>query len=347
MNKLKLSAVLLVFCVLQSCTNEQHPISFYHWKTGFAPVENERVFLEESENTKVYVRAFDLLWNARTQQEEQVSFMKVKQDSLKFIDEVALVVYIENHLIRNISERKLLFLAARTAQLLRRSRGQFEANNSNIKLYELQIDCDWTLKSRDKYFKFLELMDQEARRVGFTKLTTTIRLHQVKFMEKTGIPPVDEGVLMFYNMGDVEDPLERNSILNLETAKQYTSRLKEYPLPLDVALPLFSWGVQYRDGRAVQIINSLNKEDVESCGCCTKIDDNRYEVKTPMYLNNRYLYVGDQVRIEAVEKDQLEEAAELLSDEMPTEDYRLIFYHLDYKLLKDYSYEELKALAEI
>ncbi len=74
-------------------------------------------------------------------------------------------------------------------------------------------------------------------------LSATIRLHQVKYFETTGVPPVKSGMLMFYNTGDLENPSEENSILNIETAELYLSGLEDYPMQLDIVLPLFSWAV--------------------------------------------------------------------------------------------------------
>lgn len=45
---------------------------------------------------------------------------------------------------------------------------------------------------------------------------------------------------MCYNTGDIDSPGESNSILDLEDAKKYLQgKHRAYPLPLDVALPVF------------------------------------------------------------------------------------------------------------
>ncbi len=79
----------------------------------------------------------------------------------------------------------------------------------SIKCRALQIDCDWTTKTAPKYFYFLQQIREklDAHEDGGTfaslaMLSATIRLHQVKYPEKSGMPPVDKGVLMFYNMGE-------------------------------------------------------------------------------------------------------------------------------------------------
>ena len=66
-------------------------------------------------------------------------------------------------------------------------------------------------------------------------LSATIRLHQLKFIGESGIPPVDKGLLMCYNMGDLHRLRISNSILETAELKKYIKQLSVYPLKLDVA----------------------------------------------------------------------------------------------------------------
>ncbi|MGG2305049.1 hypothetical protein ACE4Z6_26875, partial [Salmonella enterica] len=93
-----------------------------------------------------------------------------------------------------------------------------------------QIDCDWTLGTKEKYFSLLKRIKERMA----LPLSCTIRLHQVKYQAKTGVPPVDRGMLMYYNMGHVEGATETNSIYDPANADKYVSYVKDYPLPLDV-----------------------------------------------------------------------------------------------------------------
>ncbi|SDF10039.1 hypothetical protein [Chitinophaga filiformis] len=67
---------------------------------------------------------------------------------------------------------------------------------------EIQIDCDWTAGTREKYFHFLKAL----RHYYPDKiLSATIRLYPYKYTKKMGVPPVDRGMLMCYNLGDIKD----------------------------------------------------------------------------------------------------------------------------------------------
>ncbi len=93
-------------------------------------------------------------------------------------------------------------------------------------------------------------------------VSATLRLHQIKYHQKTGVPPVRKGILMFYNMGSPTRMDVQNSMLDLDIAKQYIGNLESYPLPLDVALPLFSWGVLFHHQHFIMLVNNLREQDL-------------------------------------------------------------------------------------
>jgi hypothetical protein len=124
----------------------------------------------------------------------------------------------------------------------------------------VQLDCDWTISTRVVYFHFLAAL--RARLPQGVALSATLRLHQYRYPDRTGIPPVDRVMLMFYNMGQLDDPDEPNSILNLAAAQPYLDGAPPYPVPLDVALPVFRWGVLYRDGRMTKLIHDLTADEL-------------------------------------------------------------------------------------
>src|SRR5207253_974111 len=76
------------------------------------------------------------------------------------------------------------------------------AREAHLAVRELKMDCDWSEGTRAAYFTFLATLRDLARPTGIT-LSATIRLHQIKYRERTGVPPVDRGMLMFYNIGRI------------------------------------------------------------------------------------------------------------------------------------------------
>lgn len=110
------------------------------------------------------------------------------------------VVFITNQTLENIDTTATKLLAFKISK---RIQGIITTNQLPTP-EEIQIDCDWTGGTREKYFLLLTEL-QKFPLFQNTIWSATIRLHQVKFMENTGIPPVDRGMLMFYNMGNIED----------------------------------------------------------------------------------------------------------------------------------------------
>ena len=138
----------------------------------------------------------------------------------------------------------------------------------------LLFDCDWTPATRDGFFSFLKKMGE---RFPGHCLSATIRLHQFKFPEQTGVPPVASGVLMCYNTGELTNWATENSILDSVSLKKYLrGQVGRYPLPLDVTLPVFGWGLVFRDGLFFKIINNLDS---------IQLIDERFEVRYVEFMD--------------------------------------------------------------
>ncbi len=143
--------------------------------------------------------------------------------------QVVPVIYIKNEVM--LGEMDLNDLASKTIKLID------QINHTHqLQCDEIQLDCDWTLTSKENYFRFVQLI----KKISSKTLSATIRLHQVKYFQKTGVPEIDRGVLMYYNMGKISSD-SSNSIYDDHIAERYTGSLQRYPLALDVALPVFSW----------------------------------------------------------------------------------------------------------
>ena len=109
---------------------------------------------------------------------------------------------------------------------------------------EIQIDCDWTKQTQTAYFDMLERLHRRTSEKGIA-LSVTIRLHQLSMM----VPPVDKGVLMMYNTGDVTKRGGTNAILDMKDVEPFLPALDDYDLPLATAYPVFAWKVAFRGQR--------------------------------------------------------------------------------------------------
>ncbi|HHG85389.1 MAG TPA: hypothetical protein ENJ82_11640 [Bacteroidetes bacterium] len=312
--------------------------SFYHWKSAFSPSDFEVNALHQLKVKRLYVRYFDLKYSQEkglVYPEAKVSFDK----TIHVSQEIVPVIYITNQAILKTPTGEIELLGQKTLDLL----FQLQQKSGFQAFREIQIDCDWNSRSRDRYFQLLAGIGKELRKRNIA-LSTTIRLHQLKFRKKTGVPPVDRGMLMFYNMGNLNDPQEKNSILNLDLGRTYLEDYQPYPVPLDIALPIFSWGVLHRKGKAIRLLNNLFPDQLEDVPGFKKISKNRVKVGKSRYFRGQYLYKGDVIRMETVQDTALLRAAVFLAETLPQDSIHIALYHLDSLTLRHY---ELEALATV
>ena len=334
---LKITALflLVVGCYPKEKTIES---SFYHWQQQFDLTTLEQDYLRDLKTKKLYVRFFDVTWNEATNRPQPVSTIHFKDSFPKGL-KIIPTIYITNQTIGACNEPQILQLAQQLYKKIQNITTSYQLPT----IQEIQIDCDWSLSTKDKFFKLLEALQTEDANLV---LSATIRLHQVKFYKKTGIPPVQRGMLMFYNMGDLQRADTKNSILDLKTAKQYLVNFDEYDLPLDVALPLFRWGVLKRRGRVVKLINHLDFKDLQDTINYSPISNTTFQVKTSHYLKGYYLYPNHEIRIENVQLEELQATVDLLKKEIQNQSICITYYHLDEAVLAHYTKQDLIQIEE-
>ena len=332
---------LLFVAPFLSCGDGPAPErAVYHWESVYDLGPEETGWLDRNGIGRIYLRLFDIDRDESLQAPVPVGNLQVADTSTDIGLEVVPCFFITNRTFENISETQTDSLAAR---ILRKAGIKLHEQLGNPLVREWQFDCDWTEGTREAYFRFLRLMGQALKKEGI-QLSATIRLHQVKYFGKTGVPPVDRGMLMFYNMGDVEDPETRNSILDMAAARQYYSNFGDYPLPLDLALPAFRWGVVFREGKMVRLINGLAPEDLGDGSRFAFRDATHVEVVKSTYLDGYYLYGGDEIRLEWASGGQLREAAGDLVKIMAKGRRWVCFFQLAPEMIKQYSDEEWEGI---
>lgn len=343
LRQLTVTFSLALMILLGGCRAEPTAVTpaFYHWKTALHLEPAEERFLDTLQVQRVYVKFFDLIWDEDSRRAIPAASLQVERPPASSI-EIIPTVFITNEVVRNLPSEETSRLAGLLIDKLFRLADQLPAHP----IRELQIDCDWTEGTRDRFFQLLELLRKTLRQRD-VQLSATIRLHQVRYFRRTGVPPVDRGMLMFYNVGRLREWEENNSILSLEQARPYMEGFRSYPLPLDLALPAFAWGVVFRDGRFIRLINNLRPEHLSDTTRFVKVDDNRFEVAKSTYLNGYYLYSGDRIRTEAITGALLRGSAQLLWPYFNNKKFTLSFYHLDPANIKHLPYGELEEIIRI
>ncbi len=334
----------LLILRLFSCQEPQHKVplsptpAFYHWQTHLSLTASERAYLDSLGLRRLYAKFFDVDWDAGSQSALPLAQIRIDTQHLDGL-EIVPTIFITNRCMINLPKGEIGELAKNINDLIHRLGGQLTSWQPR----EIQLDCDWSSKSRDKYFELIQQLRQLNTNWSIT-FSSTIRLHQLKYAEQTGIPPVDRGMLMFYNMGDLEDWNEPNSILNLEKAEPYLT--ENYTLPLDLALPIFHWGVIFRESELVHLSTALEASALRDTLRFHKIGEGRFRVLKSTYLDGYYLYKDDLIRLEGIDQSTLLAASQMLSKQMNQSEPWVAFYHLDSSTIKNFSYESLRACMQ-
>lgn len=331
--------LLCVLLLLIGCKQKSvvHP-TFFYWKTIYQDKKVETDYLNRFKSNSLYVRIMDVDVDPNTLIPAPVSPIEFK-DRLPKDVAIIPVVYLVNNVFNDIDSAQINLLATRIVNFV-----EAKVKQAGKTSYaELQIDCDWTKSTRKKYFAFLRRL-KENPLLKEKLVSVTLRLHQVKNITSSGIPPVNKALLMCYNMGNLRKYGEQNSIISLEEMDTYLKdHLENYPLKLDVALPIFNWAVVFRN----QQYTGLSKRITKHLLLDNKIFKQRGTSLLFQLLKDlpeAGLKKDDVIRWEEVSDNDLLASSNFLSRYLKTAERNLVFYHLDIDLLKQYSYDSLQKV---
>jgi len=310
--------------------------AFYHWQTDFELSDFEKEFLQGTKSKKLYVKFFDVDWNGNAAIPK--ASLNVRSSS-RAGQEIVPTIFITNRTFKNLDEEGIEDLADKTWRKIKMIFEKFAGGE----LREIQFDCDWSESTRVAYFSFLESMNTRILKTN-VKLSATIRLHQIKFFERTGVPPVARGMLMFYNTGELRNFATENSILDIEIAKKYLVNFDKYPLSIDLVLPLFRWGVLFREGKMIRLLNGLSQTDLRDTTFFQQTSKQRFTVNENTYLAGHYVYKKDKIRLEQITQSKLDSVVQLLQPFLLEDDLNLTFYHIDSTVVQQFSIKNLLHL---
>lgn len=324
--------------LLSSCSNSKPETGFYFWKTVFQLDTVEYRALKEIAAKSIYIRIMDIDFDPSGVQAVPVSPITFSQPVPQ---EHALipVVFINQRIFSEMDSLEIRALANKIVPFVSAKIKQAGKEEFN----ELQLDCDWTQSSRDKFFYLLKYI-QELPALKRIVVSSTLRLHQVKNTVTSGIPPVKKVALMCYNMGNLRQFGNQNSILNQQDLKTYLGGpLRNYPLEMDIALPLFQWFVVFRNNNYIGISKHISEQDINNTTLFTHNPNSNLYILT-VDLPKANLKKGDVVRFEKVTQNDLLQTAKFLRGELKGKKHQLIFYHLDQATLANHGNAELQEI---
>lgn len=296
--------LLLGICclLLVACSHNSEPLrAVYHWKTTYNPTQYELNWMRDHRVKRLYLRMFDVdMVDGDAIPVATTRFLQPLPDDMEIVP----VVYVTNEAVDNEmgwSECKIVDRVLKMAEC------------KGFEVKELQIDCDWTERTKDRFYWFCHqlhtCLQEEKIRLGIT-----VRLHQID--STLGKFEADTKTLMFYNTGDFRSPLTRNSILDYDDVKPYLRRLTaEVMDSMAVAWPVFGWGVAFdKTGHFSHLVSpAAIKND------------------TTQRLREEWGEMEDMLRVQK---------------QLPRrrDNNVTVLYHLDSLNLSRYSYDEIEAL---
>ena len=288
--------------------------AIYHWKTTFAPKYEELEFMKQHNIKRLYLRMFDVApeLNLVTGRRDIIPIATTQFEGfdrwrLEGV-EVIPTTYITIEALCEMRGKEEEY-----AELIVERLRAMATHNKFGKIREMQLDCDWTTSTQQSYFKLCEA-SRDLLKADSIALSSTIRLHQ---LSQTA-PPVDRGVLMLYNTGNLKSIDTQNSILDIKDVEPYLKKKIEYPIPLDYVYPTFGWGVKfYKWGDFKFIVSNPETETIEE---------------------------GETMRIERPTVEEILAVKKLVENKLGKPSRGNIIYHLDKEQLKHYSEDEINKI---
>ncbi len=309
-----------------SAVHRKNTNSIYYWKTVFKLNDYERQFLSDHRIGRMYIRFFDVVGSEYNppSPEATIIFKETPPNELEIVP----TVFIRNEIFKNENfEDTIVFKIANRILTM-------AATNDIQNIHEIQIDCDWTASTQDKYFASLNKMRKLLLEKNI-ELSTTIRLHQFSLPE----PPVDRGVLMCYNTGNLKNDQSVNSILKASDVAPYIRYIDAYRLPVDVAYPAFSWAIWFRDKQFQSILRSADKTNTE---IYRHKNHNIYTVTEGHYVDGNYIAKDDEIRFEDSDIRETLAVKHMLDPKF--NQASTILFHLDSTNLSTFSNDEISQI---
>lgn len=365
---------VLLFVVLNGATCEkEHEVvrSFCYWKTDLNFENQDDSLIKDLKVQHMYVRFFDVDWNPYAK--EPLPVATIRNTSLNESNpEITPSIFITNEVVLQANKKQLDSLAIRIAKRVEQigvkineakadkiangivypkdyykqenykrinydSVKSIELAKLKVDFKEILVDCDWSEKSKDNYFY---LLMQIKKGFPTAQISATIRLWQYKYASKAGIPPVDKGLLMCYNLAKPDDFKTKNSIGTSEELAQYITH-DQYKLKLDIALPLYSWAVVFRGDKFKGILSDYDQIRNDSIKL-KKVSDSKYILQDDILIGQTYLRNGDEIRIEKISEEELDKMISIVKSKIPIDNQtKVTFFSFDKKYINDYGTQNI------
>ena len=328
-------ALLFLLAALAGCHRDvPAQAGFYFWRTRFPPTARERAAFAALGVRTLRVRVFDVV---RDSSGVHPIGKLVVSATAAGIPEVLPVVFLREQVFRP---------GLGAEDLARRILSESDriCHDGGLRCRGMELDCDWNATSRPGFFRTASILADSLHARGGI-LHATLRLHQYRSPGTTGVPPADRLTLMAYNMGPTTADPERISILDLRSLERWLSGTRPYPKPLDVALPIWSWCLQVREGRPIDLLQAIEAKELAGLPQLRRAGDRLWQACEGFFLQGRWIRKGDRLKEETVSPQLLAREAELLAARLPADPAReIVYFDLSERNLERHDETELARL---
>jgi hypothetical protein len=337
MARLRIARILLwsglLVLLLPGCMPEREPVvvpAVFRWHniTRYDHAHEGYRNMQEHGIQRMYHKLLDIGWNPANGA-HPISFVPVPSAwrtpretgylhprSLAMTVEFVPCIYITNETFLKLDDAGTDELAFNLLRKLRKE--------CPVIIHGVMLDCDWTEKTRARFFRLAQHLNDSLD----VPLTSTIRLHQYANPKGTGVPPVDRGMLMPYNVGQVSRPGPENSIFDRATAEPYFRKTGAYPLPLDIALPAFTWGALFRKDVFQGILHESQLNEAIALGLLKGHPLGTMQVVKEDNRRMPELHLGDVVRVERMTPDLIDEVVQLATKAVNSDTLSVAFFEI-------------------
>jgi hypothetical protein len=372
MKKAILISFLFVILVSSRGVKPEVVRSFCYWKTDHYTNSTDDSLAKSMRVKHLYVRFFDVDWNPYVNEPQPVATIRSVNWNTEQM-EITPSIFVTNEVVILASKKQLDSLADRIKKRVASVMEEYQMEQAREKAYkiahekynsepvnhkvwpntdsiakivkgkikinckEILIDCDWSEKSKKNYFYLLQKLKLSFPQYA---LSATVRLWQYKYRKKAGIPPVDKGLLMCYNLTSPTDHTTENSIGTSKEVEDYITQ-DGYALPLDLALPLYSWSVVFRGNQFKGILSDYDAF-VKDTIRFKKVSATRYLFQDDILIGDTYFRNGDEIRIEKISDAEIKKMIGVLKSKIAiTDQTKVTFFSFDKKYINDYGIENI------
>ncbi len=335
----QLSLLFVLATVLFSaCTPYVVRPAFYYWDDHWELPDLTRQYLDTLGSDRIYVRFFDVEWDAQRNRALPIRSIHLAPTFPAGLELVP-VVYLSEHILPEIRPEARQQLAALIFERVIRIA-------DSLPFHSVQLDCNWSVATKDAYFGLLEHLQQQLHAVG-ADLTVSVYPHHIVGRDSLGVPPTQQAMFMLYEIADMDRISQDNTLCSTDQLRAAVVAAENYPLVLDLVLPIFSWGLVVRNQETVALMRHLHLSELEDRDRFEVVNAYFYRVLENTYLDGVFLYKNDLIRVESVNPDQLKKTLKPLSPYLRRDQLEVGFYHYDLNTLSQYAVGEIEALLEL